>query len=256
MAGGADGLEHERDRLDLVVARNSRARSACWAATAALASTLMMWTSPRFAQSVACEGRQGAGGLEAAVIRDDNRAIRKGVAGTTTIGRGVFFKTFFKRLVTFISRAMKRKCDPRASRIRSQRLRFGCDQLVGRADRFHLRMRNARLVATCGELLQKLIDLPMDIRQPSLVTHVINGVHAGRPAHRPSRLDRSNPRLIDDPQPHERGPDASSPANPQLNESGAMLERIEADQDAAKHEIISPRASRCSTTPDIERTQF
>ena len=70
------GLQYDGDRLDLVIGEELPARSACWAASSALRSTLMMWTgadcrapSPRMPP--------GAGGLATPVVRNDDRAFRE-----------------------------------------------------------------------------------------------------------------------------------------------------------------------------------
>ncbi len=124
---------------------------------------------------------------------------------------GLSFKTLLKVSSASSSPAMKRNCDP-ANQDQVTTLCLFKDLFMGRADPLYLDMRDAFFVAPAGKLIQASaapdhelppvgVRSPCNKRGPRLVFP---------PRARPARS--RNSRLIDDCQPHQRGPGPPGPA--------------------------------------------
>ncbi len=191
----------------------------------------------RPAQAGRLERRQGALGLEAAVIRNDDRAGRSRRLGhDDDRTRRVLQDPFEQPVVRLVLAGGEVEVRPRRQQDQVAGTRLARDHLIRRAEPRDLLMGHPRPTAARGEVRQQTRGSLPVLVHAVLVPHVVHRVDAGLAADRPERLDRTDPRLVDDRQTLERGARLPRPADAQLGEGPDVLGRVEADQDAADHD--------------------
>ncbi len=200
------------------------------------------------------EGRQDALGLEAPVVGDGDRPLGQRPLGHDDHrARGVLQQPLDQTAVGLVLPRLEAEVGLQRQQDDVAATRLALEHLVRRADARDLLVRHARSGAAPGEIRQQPLGLPFVLGHAVVVAHVIHRIGLGLAADRPQRLDGANPRLVDDRQADQRGAEPSGPADAQFGEDVDVVGRVEADQDAAKHDghPFPGRSSAQQKTPDV-----